>query len=59
MKKHPKIVARFEKIDEDNPLHPIKLRCAITHPSDYCVERHGVLGAVIRYHIPHQYVDGK
>ena len=47
MNKHPKIVARFEKIDEDNPFHPIKLRCAITHPSDYCVEKYGILSAVI------------
>ena len=56
---HPKIVATFENFDGDNPFDPIKLCGAITHPSDYCVEKYGILSTVIEYHTLYQYDDDK
>ena len=57
-KKHPKVVARYEKFDGDNPFDPIKLCGSINNPKDYDESKHGLLSAVIEYYTPYKYSDG-
>ena len=57
-KNHPKVVARYEKFDGENPFDPIKLCGAINNPKDYDESKHGLLSAVIEYYTPYKYSDG-
>ena len=47
IKRHPNIVSKCEYFDEDNPLKSIKLCGAITNPSNYDSENHGVLSVIV------------
>ena len=44
---------------EKNPFDPIKLCGALLDLSDYNVEKHGILSAVITYHTPFKSTEGK
>ena len=59
MKEHLQMVAKFKLFDGDNPFDLIKLCGAITNPNDYDVDKYGVLSAVIKYHIPYKYKNGR
>ena len=59
VKHHPSVVKRIEYFDGENPFEPIELFGAITHPSDYDSEKHGILSAVVEYHTPYKYRNGE
>ena len=50
----PHVVHSYETFNGDNPFDPIKLLGAISNPSEYDPEKHGMLSAVIRYKTPYQ-----
>jgi len=52
MQTRPDLIAEYEEFNGRNPFDPIKLGGAITDPSAYDLENHGLLKAVIRYHTP-------
>jgi len=52
MSTRPDLIAEYEEFNGRNPFDPIKLGGAITDPSAYNLENHGLLKAVIRYHTP-------
>ena len=53
MQECPEIVHSFEEFNGANPFEPIKLCGAITDPSAYNQEKHGILSAVVRYNTPY------
>ena len=59
MKRHPSEVAKFESFDGNNLFETIKLCDVIAHPSDYDKEKYGITSAVVEYHTPYRYLDGK
>jgi len=59
VKHHPSVVKRLKYFNGKNPFEPIKLCGAITHPSDYDSEKHGILSAVVEYHTPYKYRNGE
>ena len=58
IKRHPNIVAKFEHFDGNVPFEPIRLCGAITNPSEYDSEKHGVLNAVVEYFTPYKTANG-
>ena len=52
--KYPHLVYSFEVFDCNNPFDPIKLLGAIGSVSDYDLEKHGMLSAVIKYFTPYR-----
>ena len=52
METQPDLVLEYEAFDGENPFDPIKLYGAITDPSQYNENDHGILKAVIRYKTP-------
>ena len=59
IKRYPSLVAKLKHFDGSNPFEPIKLCGAITDPSAYDNAKHGILSAVVEYHTPYCYLDGK
>ena len=59
VKRHPSVVKRLEYFDGTNPFEPIKLCGAITQPSDYDSDNHGILSAVVEYYRPYKYRNGE
>ena len=57
-KKHPYVVARYERFDGDNSFDPIKLHRAINNPKGYDESNHGLLSDVIKYYTQYKYSDG-
>ena len=55
METQPDLVVEYEAFDGENPFDPIKLYGAITDPSQYNENDHGILKAVIRYKTPFLY----
>ena len=58
IQRHPNIVAKCEYFDGENPFEPIKLCGAITNPSDYDSEKHGVLSTIVEYYTPYKTANG-
>ena len=56
--KRPDVIHSYEEFNGTNPFDPIKLCGAISDPSTYDTEKHGILSAVIRYKTPFT-VDGR
>ena len=52
-------MAKFDYSDDNNLFDPIKLCGAINYLSDYDKENHGIMSAVVEYHTPYRYLDGK
>ena len=59
VKHHPSVIKRLEYFDGKNPFEPIKLCGTITQPSEYDSENHRILSAVVEYHTPYKYRNGK
>ena len=51
--KRPDLIHSYEEFNGTNPFDPIKLCGAISDPSMYDTEKHGILSAVIRYRTPY------
>ena len=59
MQECPQAVRSFEEFNGTNPFEPIKLCGAITDPSLYNEEKHGILSAVVRYKTPYVLMSGE